>query len=63
MAWFVPVEFRTLRECRLALGDIASRVCGQAGCVTRVVSAVGCWSAAAATEDPRTRAGAGDVLR
>ena len=56
MAWCDVVEPCTLRECRIALGQVASGVRGHARCVPRVVPDVGCRSTGDAAEDARTSA-------
>ena len=45
MAWCDVVEPRTLRACRIALGQSQAGVRRDARCVSRVVSDVGCQAA------------------
>ena len=45
MAWCVVVEPRTLRECRIALGQSQAAFAAMLGVVSRVVPDVGCRAA------------------
>ena len=63
MTWCDVVEPRTLRDCRIALGQSQAAFAAMLGVPPRVVSDVGYRTAGNAAEDARTSARVGDASR
>ena len=63
MAWCGVVEPRTLRECRIALGQSQAAFAAMLGVSLESYPDVGCRAAGNAAKDPRTSAGARHASR